>query len=77
MTLKIKDNVKHFEETFTTEGINFNLKCPAAYLETCQTSVMEPFGKISSRVLPVNYFPPNTPSYMSVKVLNMSLVSKI
>ena len=48
------------DKTFMTEDINFNRKYPATYLDTRQMSVVEPFSKKSSRVVPINYFPQNT-----------------
>lgn len=47
-----------------TEDINFNRKYSATYFDTRQMSVVEPFSKESSRVVPINCFPQNTASYV-------------
>ena len=65
------------DKTLMTEDINFNLKFPAVYLKTRQTSVM---GSLLAKKVQVSYpftIFPKTLHHMFGKVLNTSLASKI
>ena len=66
---------QHFSPYSKVNSMEKILKYRLAYIEPCETSMMELFCEYRWLLLVVHYFPENAPSYLFQRALNISLKS--